>query len=449
MIERSAMFMVPDDHTGPSQSEAGSKAGRSSFAPAPERITRMVRLPLTRPGSRLRTSVRDPQPQPSESKSKSRTASSRDLAPTTPVPGVSGNTASDHEPAMPEALSPRRIRRRLFDFAVVGVLIGVVVLTGPGLGNLRQQIAHASGGWLIAGIPLEVLSALSYVWVFRAVFCPRMGWRLSYQIGMAEQGANSVLSVSGTGGLALGAWALHRGGMSTERIARRSVAFFFLTSLANVGTLIVFAALYAAGVLHHDRDAAVTYTFGVAAALATAIVVFGLPRLRPSTAGAAAGGRVGRGLRFARDSLGQGARDGLRMLRDRPLAIIVGSFGIMAFDIAVLGVAFKAFGYSPAIGVLVVGYLVGQLGGNVPIPGGLVGLDAGLIGTFALFHQPLAPTTAAVLVYHAISLWVPGLLGASAFVRLRRTLARETQPAALCMPLVEPLETVALPGAAR
>jgi hypothetical protein len=33
--------------------------------------------------------------------------------------------------------------------------------------------------------------------------------------------------------------------------------------------------------------------------------------------------------------------------------------------------------------------------------------SAGLIGTFALYHQPLAPTTAVVLIYHAISLWVP------------------------------------------
>jgi hypothetical protein len=79
----------------------------------------------------------------------------------------------------------------------------------------------------LAGVWLEVLSALSYVVIFRSVFCQRMRWGLSYQFGMAEQGANSVLSVSGTGGLALGAWALRRGGMSTEHIARRTGAFFF------------------------------------------------------------------------------------------------------------------------------------------------------------------------------------------------------------------------------
>ena len=84
-------------------------------------------------------------------------------------------------------------------------------------------------------------------------------------------------------------------------------------------------------------------------------------------------------------------------------------------------------------------YLIGQLGGNVPIPGGILGLDGGLIGAFVLFGQPLATTTGAVLLYHAITLWVPGLLGTIAFVRLRRTLQRESQAAAMCSPLAEPI----------
>lgn len=344
---------------------------------------------------------------------------------------------------MPEELNPRRIGRRLLQFAAVGVVIGVVVLTGPGLGSLRRTFAHASAGWLVAGIASEVLSALSYVLIFRAVFCPKMSWRLSYQIGMSEQAANSVLSVSGAGGLALGVWALRRGGMSTEHIARRTVAFFFLTSMANVGTVIVFAMLYAVGILEHDRNPALTYGFGAASLALTALVVFAVPRLRflPAKSGS---GRLARGLRFARYSLGQGVEDGLLMLRERPVAIVAGSMGTMAFDLAVLGMCFKAVGYSPSLGVLVVGYLVGQLGGNIPVPGGIGGLDAGLIGTFVLFHQPLAATSAAVLIYHAIALWVPALLGSVAFVQLRRTLQREEQPAAMCMPLAEVVETVRL-----
>jgi uncharacterized membrane protein YbhN (UPF0104 family) len=352
---------------------------------------------------------------------------------------------------MPEALSSRRIGRRLLQILAVAVGVALIVLLGPGLGTVRERISHAAAGWLGVGLGLEVLSALSYVVVFRAVFCPRMRWSLSYQIGMAEQAANSVLSVSGAGGLALGAWALRRGGMSAPFIGRRTVAFFFLTSLANVGGVILFSLLYLVGVLSDDRNPALTYGFGAAAAVALALVL-ALPRFlagdRDEPPPSEGSRRVAAALHFLRYSLGLGIRDAVTLLAQRSIGVLVGSIGTMAFDIAVLDVCFKAFGYSPSLGVLVLGYLIGQLGGNIPLPAGIGGVDGGLIGAFALYHQPLAPTTAAVLIYHAIAIWVPALLGSVAFVQLRRTLEREDQPAAICMPLAEPI-TVSLPASAQ
>ena len=352
----------------------------------------------------------------------------------------------DSQSTMPDELSPTRLRRRLLQLAAVVIAVAVFVLTGPGLGDVRRQVSHASPDWLIAGVGLEVLSALCYVVIFRAVFCPRMRWRLSYQIGMAEQAANSVLSVSGTGGLALGAWALRRGGMSVEQIGRKSVAFFFLTSLANVTGVIVFALLYWTGLLHQDPDAPLTYASGGAAIVAT-LIVLALPawlgRRSPEQPAPADAGRFRAALRFARYSLGQGVHDAVLLLRRRSPGVLIGSFGTMAFDLAVLGVCFRAFGHSPPLAVLALGYLVGQLGGNLPTPGGIGGVDLGLIGTFTLFHQPVAVTTAAVLVYHAISLWVPALIGSIAFVQLRRTLQREAEPARICGPLAEPIQSAA------
>jgi uncharacterized membrane protein YbhN (UPF0104 family) len=217
--------------------------------------------------------------------------------------------------------------------------------------------------------------------------------------------------------------------------------------MANVAGVILFAGLYAVGILQHDRNPALTYGFGAAALVAT-VGVLALPtllvdKLPPSEH--VKSGKVAAVLRFVRRSLGQGVRDGVSLLRQRSPGVLIGSVGTMAFDLAVLGFCFKAFGYSPAFGVLVLGYLIGQLGGNIPLPGGIGGVDFGLIGTFVLFRQPLAVTTAAVLVYHAIALWVPALLGSVAFVQLRATLRREAQPAAVCMPLAEPIETVRLP----
>jgi hypothetical protein len=63
----------------------------------------------------------------------------------------------------------------------------------------------------------------------------------------------------------------------------------------------------------------------------------------------------------------------------------------------------------------------------------------------ALYHVPVATAAAAVFIYHTISLWLPALLGRLAFVQLRNTLRRADEPARVCMPLAEPLQTA--PGA--
>jgi uncharacterized membrane protein YbhN (UPF0104 family) len=377
---------------------------------------------------------------------RSRGASYRDglVATTQPKP---------REAEMPEELNPRHLRKRLLQLALVVVVVIAVVVAAPGLGELRAELKDASPGWFVLGIGLELLSMLSYVVVFRAVFCPRMKWRMSYQIGMAEQAANSLLPAGGAGGLALGAWALRRGGTPADHIARRTVAFFLLTSLANVGTLIVFAVGFAVGILGHDPAPGATFGFAGVAVFAIAIVTIVVPVLtgryvrarRPLPPDAP---RLRVVTRRGIEALGDGVRDGLWLVRRRQLGVLTGSFGYMAFDIAVLAVCFRAFGQVPPIGVLVVAYIIGLLGGILPVPGGIGGTEGGLIGVLALYHAPLATTTAAVLAYRAIQLWLPALLGSLAFVQLRNALRREAAPAALCAPLADKLETVQLPASA-
>jgi len=353
---------------------------------------------------------------------------------------------------MPDELDPRHLRRRLLELAALIAVVVILLLVGPGLGSLRSRLKDASPGWLIAAAGLELLSALSYVVVFRAVFCPRMSWRLSYQIGISEQAANSLLPAGGAGGLALGAWALRRGGMSAEHIGRRTVAFFLLTSLANVGTLIVFAAAFAVGVLGSDPAPAVTYGFGAAAVAATAITL-ALPVLVAHSvtppSGTAGSGRLRTAAREIRNATVDGVRDAVLLLRQRSLGVIGGALGYMAFDIAVLGVCFRAFGASPSFGVLVVAYLIGQLGGLLPLPGGIGGIEGGLIGAFAVYHVPLAAATVAVLAYRAFALWIPAVLGSIAFVQLRATLRRQAEPAVVCQALADSLEPARAAAVAR
>jgi hypothetical protein len=50
-------------------------------------------------------------------------------------------------------------------------------------------------------------------------------------------------------------------------------------------------------------------------------------------------------------------------------------------------------------------------------------LEGGLLGALLLYGLPAVPTAAAVVLYHAIALWVPTIGGTFGFVRLRRTVA--------------------------
>jgi uncharacterized membrane protein YbhN (UPF0104 family) len=97
----------------------------------------------------------------------------------------------------------------------------------------------------------------------------------------------------------------------------------------------------------------------------------------------------------------------------------------MAFDIAVLAACFAATGSAaPPLGMFVLAYTIGQLGGLIPLPGGIVATAGGLIATFVLYGASIGPATAAVLLYRAVQLGVPALLGVPAFVLLHRALRR-------------------------
>ena len=123
---------------------------------------------------------------------------------------------------MPDALSPRHLASRLAQIALVLVVGGLLLATLPGLGDVRERFSDARPGWVALALVLEVGSVVSFVVVFRGVFCIRMPWGFSAQVGLSEQAANVLLPAGGAGGLALGAWALNRAGMSAGHIARRT-----------------------------------------------------------------------------------------------------------------------------------------------------------------------------------------------------------------------------------
>jgi uncharacterized protein (TIRG00374 family) len=318
---------------------------------------------------------------------------------------------------------------------IIAVAVIIVTLV-PGLGDLRERFAHTRPIWIAIACALEVLSVLAYVPAFRAVFCRRMAWSTSYKIAVAEEGAGSLFPLGGAGSLALGVWALRRGGMPAAEIARKTVAFFLLTSLFPVGILLLLGIGLAARVLPGGGPIALTaLSAAVAAAAIVATIALGrfarraeirIRHRNPDSRLA----RVAPALLATAD----GVDDALHELRRLDPLLLLGLFGFLVFDILAFWASFRALGLSPALPVIATGYLIGQLGSWLPIPGGIGGTELGLVGVLILFGLPAVPVTAAVLLYRVIELWIPALLGLAAFVQLRLLLAREAEPIQLCDP---------------
>ena len=113
---------------------------------------------------------------------------------------------------LPDEFSASRLRRSLIILASLVLVVVAAVVLVPGLSSLRSRFMGAQPGWLAFAAVLQLGSCAAYVLAFRGVSCRRMSWRTSTEIGLSELAANSVFSIGGAGGLALGAWILRRGG---------------------------------------------------------------------------------------------------------------------------------------------------------------------------------------------------------------------------------------------
>ena len=334
---------------------------------------------------------------------------------------------------LPDEFEPKRLRRRTLQIVAVLTVVGLVLLLAPGLGEVRDLLTKASPEWVALAVAFEAMSCVSYVLMFRPVFCQNMPWRTSWEIGLAELGAGAIVPASGAGGLALGAWILRQGGMPAEQIARRSVAFFLIKSSVNFVAVAVLGTVMAVGLLGPDLSLWLTAVPAAGALLVIAAVLV-VPRLGVGAPVPPDAGRTRKAIREVRKALVGGAHEAVQMVRSRNLLVIVGALGYWAWDNAVLWATFQAFDFSPPITVILMGYLIGQLGGLLPLPGGLGGIDGGLIGTLIVYGTPAAVTVAAVLVYRVILFWLPLLVGSLAFISLRRALNSPDRPELCVVP---------------
>jgi uncharacterized membrane protein YbhN (UPF0104 family) len=308
---------------------------------------------------------------------------------------------------------------------VAAVAVGWFLLPKLGeLGHTWSQVRAGEPGWLLAAVALEVLSFAGYVMLFRAVFVrsrSRIDWSESYQITMAGLAATRLLAAGGAGGVALTAWALKRSGMDGRTVARRMTAFLVILYGVYMAALVVGGLGLFTGIFPGSAPAAITLA---PAAFGTLVIAAALlvSRLRPvSAAPELDRGGLRHRARWLALSVAAGVRGAIDLLRSREPGL-AGALAWWGFDIAVLWASFHAFGAPPPLAVIVMAYFVGTLANALPLPGGVGGVDGGMIGAFLAFGVDPGIAVLAVLTYRAIAFWLPTLPGLIAYFQLRRTM---------------------------
>jgi uncharacterized membrane protein YbhN (UPF0104 family) len=318
----------------------------------------------------------------------------------------------------------RTLRNSIISLAIFFGLLLALLFAVPGLRSAAELITDANVAWVVGGIGLELLSCAGYVVLFGLVF-GMLGRRLISRLSLSELAVNSVVSISGLAGIALGAWVLRTKGVSVERIAKRSVLIFVLTSAVNVSAVVLIGIPMWLGLLPGSRDPLLTLLPALAALLLIALTLAVAAWARRQAARRVLEqGRAG----VALTAIGDGVGAALRLIREGDWRLL-GAVAYWAFDNLVLYACLASLGPAPSVWVVAMAYLVGQLANTLPIPAGLVVVEGGLVGMVLLFGvRPASMVLAAVVIYRAISLWVPAVIGSAAFLSLRQEIGRPLAP---------------------
>ena len=317
-------------------------------------------------------------------------------------------------------------------WSAVAIAILVAALYGglPQIAGLDETWGRLSGGdpwWLAVALAMEVASYGGYVLLFRGVLVhpgSRIGWRESYQITMAGVAATRLLAAGGAGGIALTGWALDRSGMRRTEVLKRLTTFYVALYGVYMLALVLGGVGLRSGVLSGPAPFGLTVipavfgAFVIAAALALTLLPRDLERrVRPRSA------RIVRYAASAAAAIGSGVRGAIGLLRARNPALL-GALAWWGFDIGVLWACLHAFGEPPAPAVLVMAYFTGMLANLLPLPGGIGGVEGGMIGALIAFGVPGGLAVVAVLSYRAFAFWLPTIPGAIAYLQLRHTVDR-------------------------
>ena len=331
----------------------------------------------------------------------------------------------------------QRLARR-WAWAVTGGAAALVALRVPAVCvDVRAALAHGLRlPWLGAAVAAEAVCVAGLVMAQRQLLAAA-GARLPVRAVAAAVFASTGLArLLPAGPAAAAAW---QAGQYRRRDAVGSTAGVWAVLAGGVASTVAALAVLAVG---------------ATAAARWWLLLGGAATLAAVTAAAMAARQVGPAARWLARHTGRsrwrwGLATGLAGLaRHRPgprraaAALAASTLSVLA-EAGLLAAAFEVAGLPvPWRGLLLAG-AAGQLGARlVPLPGGLGGMEGGVLGALALTGTRPATALTAVIVYRVAGYWAPGAAGAvTAALLTRRHPARAARPVTPLRPPPAPAAT--------
>jgi uncharacterized membrane protein YbhN (UPF0104 family) len=331
-------------------------------------------------------------------------------------------------PVVPEHRFSRPGWRVLVTALVAVISVGLLLWVAPP-GQVLKQIGDMKLSWVLVAIGLELGSCASYPVVFRRFF-PEPPAGVSRQVAWMAMGAGALLPGGNIASAGATGILLRRHGVATRRLIERCAALLCLLTLFGFLVNGVAGALLLAQVPGGPHD--LLHTGGP---ILVSIIVLGTATLI-----VLAGRR--RGLSAPRVLRGvAGALEGAWRETGTGHWRLLGGAGFLLLDMGALWASCAATGHPLGFLAIILAYCIGYLATLIPVPAGIGVLDTGLAGTLVLYHFPATSAVGAVLVYHAISIWVPAVGGLIAWLPTQRR--RTGESAAVGLPSLHGIQLAA------
>jgi uncharacterized membrane protein YbhN (UPF0104 family) len=301
-----------------------------------------------------------------------------------------------------------RRRGRALITGLVGIGSFALLLWVAPPSAIVDQITDMRLSWVIAAVGFEIASCLSYVIVFRRFF-PEPPRSVSHQVAWIAMGAGAVLPGGNISSAAATGWLLRSHGVDTTRLLKRCASLLCL--LTAVGFVVngIAGLVLLAGIPGGPHD--ISHT-GIPILVSVAVLALAALFM---TAARRAGAHAPLPIRAIAAGL-----EGAWAAVGQPHWRLLGAAGFIGLDMAALWAACAATGHPIGLPAVGIAYCIGYLATALPIPAGVGVLDSGLAGALVLYGLSPAASVGAVLVYHAIAIWVPGIGGLTAWLPIRR-----------------------------